>query len=215
MHEVREQSVGHALAYERRCDVEVVVVEEDGGVGLSLELGDYRVSEAPVDGDIALAPRMVEAVVDVRRGGETPEVVLDEPEHGVRDHVVVPVVRRRIVGDEAEPVGRTAAGDLLDRLVVRLFGHRPVFVGHRAGDPGDLVVLHEAPERGHEAAASAPGDPLAALAPVVHHGPSVGDDDELAPVRHPADTIERQDPARRSAGTRPARPRRRRSPPAR
>ena len=63
--EVREQRVGHALAHERRRDVEVVVVEEDRRVGLALELGDDGVGEALVDGDVALAPGVVEAVVDV------------------------------------------------------------------------------------------------------------------------------------------------------
>ena len=47
------------------------------------------------------------------------------------------------------------------------------------------MVLDEAAERGHEAAAAAPGDALAVGVPEERDGAAVGDDDELASERHP------------------------------
>ena len=62
---MRQRRVRRALAHERGRDVQVVVVEEDSGVGLPLELGDHRVGKGLVDLDVALRPGMVQAVIDV------------------------------------------------------------------------------------------------------------------------------------------------------
>jgi hypothetical protein len=48
-----------------------------------------------------------------------PEAVLDEPEHRVRDHVVVEVVGDRRMRDEAKPVARAVASRLVDRALRR------------------------------------------------------------------------------------------------
>ena len=136
-------------------------MEEDRRGGIALELGDDDVGEAPVDGEVALVPGVMEALVDVRRARETPEIVLREPQDRIRDDVVVPVVRPRVVGDETKPVRRSVARALLDRLTVRLAGDGSVLIAHRARDPGDVVVRDKAAKRGHESAAPSAGDTLA------------------------------------------------------
>jgi hypothetical protein len=127
---------------------------------------------------------MVEAGIDVRRVGERPQVVLQEPERRVRDDVVVPVVGGRVVRDEPQPVRRAVAGHLLDRLALRLDCDGPILVGHRARDPGHVVMRDEAAQRGHEASATTFGDALALLVARERGRAAVGDDDQLSSGRH-------------------------------
>ncbi len=79
-------------------------MEEDGRIGPLLELVDDRLREVSVHRDVSVEPRVPEPVVDVRLVGETPEVVLGEPEDRVRNDVVV---ASRRPGDRAQ---RSAAG---------------------------------------------------------------------------------------------------------
>ncbi len=108
--EVGEQRVGRALPDEPRSEIEVVVVEEHGRLWLALELGEHGLREARVHLRIAVVPGVL--VRDVEGGlvREIPEVVLKEPEHGVRDDVVVAVVRSLVVGHEAQPERRPVVG---------------------------------------------------------------------------------------------------------
>ena len=48
-----------------RREVEVIVVEEDGGVRISVELGENGVGERPIHRHIALVPGVVQTRVDV------------------------------------------------------------------------------------------------------------------------------------------------------
>ena len=105
--EVGERDLGVPLAHERGRDVEVVVVEEDRGLRLALELLDDRVGEVAVDRDVAVVPGRAEILPGVVLA--LPEPVLDEPEHRVRDHVVVEVVGDGRMRDEPEPVARAVA----------------------------------------------------------------------------------------------------------
>ena len=139
VHEVREQRLGPPRPDEARRQVQVVVVEEDRGVGLAIELRHDRVCERAVDGLVAAVPRGVKAEIDVRRRREPPQVVLDEPERGVRDDVVVPVVCDRVVCDEPKVVRRAVARRLRYRGVRGLGGDRAVLRRHRARDVGDVV----------------------------------------------------------------------------
>ena len=134
--EVGERRVGRLLANHSGRQVEVVVVEEDGRVGLGLELFEDGSRKAFVDLDVAVLPGVMEAVVDRRRVGDLPQVVLEEPQHRVRDHVVEPVVGRLVVGDQPEPERRSVASRLVDRLT----GQSPVLLRDRARDPGHVVV---------------------------------------------------------------------------
>ena len=159
-------------------------MEEDGRVGLAVELGERRVREGPVDGDVALVPGVVEALVDVRRVGEPPEVVLEKPERRVRDDVVEPVVGRRVVRDEPQPVRRAVARDLFDRLSAGLGDDDAVLVGHRARDPRHVVVRDEAAQRSDEPAAAAPGHALAVFVARERGGAAVRDDDQPSALSH-------------------------------
>ena len=131
---------------------------------------------------------MVEAVVDHRLEREAPQVVLQEPQHRVRDDVVVPVVRVLVVRDEAQPEARSVARRLLESLAVVFIQDNTILFGHRARDPRDVVVEHEAAQRRHEAAAAAARGALAAASAVRHRAP-VGDDDQVVPGRHRPDPI--------------------------
>ena len=115
VHEVGERGIGPRLAHEPRREVEVIVVEDDRRVGLRVQLGKGGLGKGAVHRHVAVLPRMVEAWIDVRRVGERPQVVLEEPERGVRDDVVEPVVSGRVVGDEPQPVRRAVAGNFARR----------------------------------------------------------------------------------------------------
>ena len=142
--EVGQQRLRGALAHEPRREVELVVVEEDGCVRLELELLQHCVREALVDPGVALLPGVLEGRVQRGRVGELPQVVLQKPEHRVGDHVVEPVVGRLVVRDQPQAERRPVAGGLLDRGPAALLDDGPVLVGHRAGDPGDVVMRDEA-----------------------------------------------------------------------
>jgi hypothetical protein len=168
----------------------VIVVEEDARVRLALELDEDGVGEIAVHGHVSLAPGMVQAVVDARHAGEAEEVVLDEPERGVRDDVVVPVVRARIVRHEAKAIGGAVCRRLGDRLVARFERNVPILLRDRARDPGHLVMADEAPQRCDEPTAPAPGDPVVRRVAMEGDGPAVRDNDEL-PADHALTSLRR------------------------
>ena len=109
-----KRHIGDALANEPRREIEVVVVQEDRGVGLAAELVDDGVCERPVHRHVPLTPRVMHPVIEVRRPRQRPEVMLEKPQRRIRDHVVEPVVDDLVVRDEVEPVGRPVARRLLD-----------------------------------------------------------------------------------------------------
>ena len=182
--EVRHDRVGPALPDQLRGEVQVVVVEEHRRVRLAVDLGGDGGGERLVHGQVAVEPRVVQAEVEVRRVREAPHVVLQEPERRVGDDVVVPVVRVRVVRDETQPVRRAVAGRLLEPVAAVLGRNGAVLVGHRARDPGDVVMRDEAAQRSDEAAAAAKDDALARRRAAVAHRPAVGDDEQLPPSAH-------------------------------
>src|SRR5262245_14843634 len=146
VHEMHERRVRATLAYQLRREVEVVVVEEHGRLGFAFELVEHRSREPVVYDHVAVPPRVVKGGVHPRCVGELPERMLDEPQHRVRNDVVVPVVRLRIVSDEMEPVGV---------LLHRLAGQRALSLRGRARDPGHVLVLEQAAQGRREPAAAA------------------------------------------------------------
>src|ERR671931_265832 len=129
-----EQRIGNALADEARHEVEVIVVHEDRRLSVCLELLGDRVGEALVHARVALLPGVLQRDVDRRRVGQLPEVVLEEPEDGVRDDVVEPVVGGLVVGDEAEAERRAGRERLLDSAAGFL-EDGAVLLAHRARHP--------------------------------------------------------------------------------
>ena len=169
-----------------RRQIQVVVVEEHRRVGLAFELGERRVREGPVDGDVAPVPGVIEALVDVRGVGEPPEVVLEKPERRVRDDVVEPVVGRRVVSNEPQAVRRPVARDLFDRLSAGLDDDGAVLLGHRARDPRHVVMRDEAAQGSDEPAAAAPGHAFALFVARERGGTAVRDDDQPSALSHRA-----------------------------
>jgi hypothetical protein len=184
VHEVRERGIGPRVPDDARCEVQVVVVEEHRGVGLRLELGKDCLGERLVDGDIAIVPGVMEPRSDVRRVRQRPQIMLQEPQRRVGHDVVEPVVRRRVVRDEPQPIRRAVACDLVDRVTTCLVGDDAVLIRHRARDPRHVVVRDEAPQRRDETPASAPRHAISLLVPPEGHRAAVGDDDQLSAGRH-------------------------------
>jgi hypothetical protein len=187
--EVRKERLGRPLADGPRRQVEVVVVEEDGRFRLQLELLEHGLGERFVHAHVALVPGVLERDVERRRVRQLPEVVLQEPQHRVRDDVVEPVVGGLLVRDEPEAEGRTVSRGLLHCRTVGLCDQRAILARHRARDPGDVVVGDEAPERGDEPAAPAPRYPVAAFVTPERDRPAIGDDDQLPPGAHQSESL--------------------------
>ena len=114
-------------------------MKQDGRVGLAVELLERGSGERLVHGHVPAAPRFMELWAEVWRGAEAPQVMLQEPESRVGDHVVEAVIRRRVVSDQAQTIGG-AVGRLLVERLAALGRHRPVLIAHRARHPGDVVV---------------------------------------------------------------------------
>ena len=144
--EVRHERVGAGAADQRRQRVEVVVVDHHDRPLDPLDLIEHGPREILVDDVVAELERLGLVAADVRRVGQIPEVMLDEPQHRVGDDVVEAVVRLGVGGDELDagtrcrPVSRTGKARPPWRA-----GHRDVAVGHRRGDPGDLAVRARGP----------------------------------------------------------------------
>ena len=133
--EVRNHRVGQPFANEARRQVEVVVVEEDRRARIAGQLLDDRVGEFLVDRGIPRFPGRAE--VALRLVLELPQPVLNKPEGGVGDDVVVEVVRGGIVRDEPQPVARAVRCSRSDRSFGR---DHAILVRERACDPGDVVM---------------------------------------------------------------------------
>jgi hypothetical protein len=116
----------------------VVVVQHDHRVLLTLDRPDHAVGHVVVHDLVALLPRVHLGLPDVRRVGEVPEVVLDEPQDRVRDHVVEAVIRRRVRGDHLHVVVDPVDLDLNRPLA--LVRDHDVLLRHRRGDPERLAV---------------------------------------------------------------------------
>ena len=176
-----EEDVGPRLADERRRRVEVVVVEHHERVVLALDRADHRLGEVPVHRHVALVPGVRLLLADVGRVREVPQVVLDEPQDRVRDHVVEAVVGVRVGLDQEHLVVDPVELDV-DRLPARLALDLGVLLGHRRGDPERLALRDQAGQRGHQAAAAAPHHALAVLVQLELGRAAVRDDYE--PLAH-------------------------------
>ena len=151
--EVVEEQVRALLADELGRDVEVVVVEHHHRVVVALDLLEHRPREVLVDRAVALLVGHDLVAPDVGRVREVPEVMLDEPQHRVRHHVVEAVVRLRVARHELHPVVVAVQVDL-ERSAAVLFGDLGVLIRHCRGHPDGVAVMDEPLQRGHETAAA-------------------------------------------------------------
>jgi hypothetical protein len=128
-------------------------------------LGYNCVCERAVDRLVPVTPRLVEFAIDHRAERGPPERVLNEPEHRVRDDVVVEVVRARVVRDQHDVSASFGRDDA-------------VFVRRRARDPGHVVLLAQPTQRGDEPAGAASLDTRPVRLAVIGHRAAIGDDDQ-------------------------------------
>ncbi len=143
MDEELEDGVRLAIANHAGDEVEVVVLEHDDW--LFVQRGGCfqdRVGEKLVDGDIACPPGIPGFRGDVRSTWGVPEVVLEEPEEGVADLVVVLVVHLGFGRDKPQAELRVGTRRADERFATALgnLGPLPVSFGHRRRDPDWLAV---------------------------------------------------------------------------
>ena len=95
------------MPHKTRHQVELVVVNEHQRTSRRhASYLDDASGDLPVDLDVTLAPRLVDALVDHRLVGQVPQVVLDEPEHRVGEHRVIHLVLLSGRADQVQaPVG--------------------------------------------------------------------------------------------------------------
>jgi len=173
VHEEVQERLGCPRPDARGCRVQVVVVDHHDGIGTRLEGLDHGVGEQVVGHHVALRPRREFLLADVRHVRQIPQVVLDEPQHGVGDHVVVALVDLRLHHHEASRRGRARLRD--GKRAVRLGGDPPVAVLDGRRYPQHRHDVDESRERGHEPA------------PGAHHARAalpVVDEAHRAPVRN-------------------------------
>ena len=159
-----------AGADHRRRRVEVVVVEHHERLLEALDLAQDGGGDVGVDRLVAVLPGVDLLPADVRGVGEVPEVVLDEPEDRVGDHVVEAVVGVRVGLDQQHAVARSRRSRARPARR-RARRDRDVLVGHRRGDPERVAVRDQPREGGHEAAAAAAHGALAVLVARTGPGP--------------------------------------------
>ena len=180
--EVMQKGVRAGLADHPRGGVEVVVVQHHQRPLAPLDLAQHGSGDVAVDGLVAEVPGVELLLADVGRVGEVPEVVLDEPEDRVGDHVVEALVGFGVGADQQHPVV-----DAVDRELGRsaaLFADRDVLVGHRRGDPERVAVGDESRERRDQPAAAPLHGPLPILAPLELGRAAVGDDNQRVRFGH-------------------------------
>ena len=155
--EVVQEDVRAGAAHELGQRVEVVVVDHHDRVLDVLDLLDDGAREVLVDDVVAELERLDLVAADVRRVGEIPQVVLDEPQHRVGEDVVEAVVGLgRGLDEPHEVVAAGRRGDLEGAAAVAV-RDGGVVLAHRRGDPDQLAVGGEAAQRRDEAAACRAG----------------------------------------------------------
>jgi hypothetical protein len=181
VHEVVEEGVRARLADPRRARVQVVVVKHDQRLGVVLDGVEHGRGDVRVHRLVPVFERVRLLLADVRRVGEVPQVVLDEPQDRVRDHVVEAVVGHRIALHEQDVVAHPV--ELLGRRPPRrLPAHLHVLLGHRRGDPQRAPMRDEPAQGGYEPAPAAPHGPLA-RGRAMELGRAPVRDDHQAPIR--------------------------------
>jgi hypothetical protein len=183
--EVVQEGVGTSAAHQLGQRVEVVVVDHHDRLLDLRDLLDHGPRQVFVDDVVAELEGLDLVATDVRRVREVPEVVLDEPQHRVREDVVEAVVGVRRGLDEPHQVlaaGRRAHLERAPAVAAR--GGR-VVLAHRRCDPDHLAVGRQSAQRRHQAAAAA-----------LHR--AVGFEGDGAPVRdqHQAAALAVHAPAR-------------------
>ena len=179
--EVVQEDVRAGAADEVRERVQVVVVDHHHRFAGVLDLLDHRPGQVFVDDVVAELEGLDLLAADVRGVGQVPQVVLDEPQHRVREHVVEAVVGLRVADHQADLVLTPGGGAHGDRAAVVAERDGGVELVHRRGDPDRVAVRGQPRERGHQAA----GAPHGVAVRVEGHGAAVAHQHQRSPLCRP------------------------------
>ena len=160
-----------------RHGVQVVVVHDhDPAVAVVAELVEDGLAEQAVDRQVAVAPGVELVLADVGVAGEVPQVVLDEPQHGVGDDVVEEVVGLALGGHVAHLVV-SPSRSTRSELAAAASSSSSSLAAAAIHTPG-WRAQHGA-EHGDEAAGAAGDDRLARRVAVERHRAAVGGHDQV------------------------------------
>jgi hypothetical protein len=183
--EVGQEEVGPLAPDDPRRRVEVVVVQHHDRLLLTLDLLEDGARQVVVDHPVAVLIRRHLVRADVLRVREVPEVVLDEPQHRVREDVVEAVVGLVVADDEADVVLAALRRVDDERLAAGLARAALVAVGERRRDPDGVAVRRQAGEGRDETTRAA----LDRAVVLVGDGSAVGDEDERGAFGHESSSI--------------------------
>jgi hypothetical protein len=148
--EVVQEDVGTRAANEVRQRVEVIVVDHHDRLAHVLELLDDRAREVFVDDVVAELEGLDLLAADVRGVRQVPQVMLDEPQHRVGEHVVEAIVGLGIADHQAHLVVAAAGRRHGKRPAAVLARDLGVVLAHRRGDPDRFAVRGQPRERRHQ-----------------------------------------------------------------
>ena len=186
--EVLEPHLGHALAHHPRHQVELIVLDQDERRAVArLRLPDDAVGEHPVDRHVAVPPGVAGGGVHHGLPREVPEVMLDEPEQRVADHVVVEVVGLGAGLDKRHPVVGPIRRPQLGGIAAS--GEAAILLVARGRDPEGVGLGGERRERRHQPSGALDqpfGTPEQRIRRFQHQRGPVGDDDRPHMTQQPA-----------------------------
>src|SRR5574341_721115 len=180
--EMENSRRGDRLAYHRRREIEVVVLQQNiRRLRLLFCFINDGFGDGLVHGYIAAFPGLIHRAANVRCPRRIPHKGLDEPEEGIAEDVVMSLIDGRRHGDETN----------LDFVVrnpqqgtFRPLSRLPVSIGHRGGDPDGRHEPCRGQERRDHSASSALRAQRAVAFDVVFNRAAVTGDDEAAAGEH-------------------------------
>ena len=183
-----ELHLGHAFAHHPRHQVQLVVLDQDEGRAVAgLRLTDDAVGEHPVDRHVTVPPGVAGGGVHHRLSREVPEVMLDEPEQRVADHVVVEVVGLGAGLDERHPVVGSIRRPQMGGIAAS--GEVAVLLVACGRDPEGVGLGGERRECRHQSSGALDqpfGTPQQLIRRFQHQRGPVGDDDRPHMTQQPA-----------------------------
>ncbi len=147
---------GWTLFPDKSCrKIEMVVLQHDDRFVLALlSRGENFISEQLVHRDVAVFPGVPDFLINVGRAWCIPEIVLQKPEQGIADQVVVLVIDLGFRNNELNPEIRLWTGRADQPLAGAASDFRAgaVAIGHGGGDPDRLPVARDRADGGDHSA---------------------------------------------------------------
>jgi hypothetical protein len=180
MDEVVQEQVRAQLADEGRGEVEVIVLQEHDGLAWGRRCGGHHLfSEESIDCNVSLVPGLPGLVVDVGRARSIPKIMLQEPEQGIGDPVVIAMVGFGIGNDEAKSETRQIRyREERFSPLPHLLRDDAISGSHRAGHPNGVGEACCGAHGSNDSACAPLRGDLAIVGLVELDRPAVGDDDQ-------------------------------------